>query len=45
MIAIADIKEQYRICEQLVAIGVDENQIRFLNYWLLRGLQDFTDVG
>lgn len=45
MIAIADIKEQYRICEQLAAIGVDENQIRFLNYWLLRGLQDFTDVG
>ncbi|GFI48234.1 hypothetical protein IMSAGC019_03561 [Lachnospiraceae bacterium] len=45
IIAVADLEEQYRISLQLVAVGVRESQIRFLNYWMLGGLQDLMDAG
>lgn len=40
IIAIADIKEQYQICRELLTIGWKEKQIRFLNYRIRIGLQE-----
>lgn len=40
IIAIADLNEQYRICQRLLSFGLEENQILFLNHRIQVGLRE-----
>ena len=43
IIALSGLNDQYRIYEQLLAAGLEENQLIFLNDGVLSGLRDLGE--